>query len=70
MREPSDTHVSDLLRRITGESEARDAVHRVARELRHRHEDLRTRRPLKRSAETPERNARSARRYTPPHAAR
>ena len=44
MKPRSAGRADELLRRITGEADARDTLDRVARELRRSHDDLRERR--------------------------
>ncbi|TMM15767.1 MAG: hypothetical protein E6F96_12605 [Actinobacteria bacterium] len=61
-----DGQASGLLRRITGESEARTTLERVARELRHRRDDLRQRRRRQRAAEIAAENPRRGVHRRPP----
>ena len=58
MKDRPSGQLHDLLRRITGEREARDELGRVARELRRHHEDSRERRRRQRAAEIAENNPR------------
>lgn len=57
-RDLAGRQIEGLLRRITGESDARDALARVARELRRPHGDLGARRQWRRAAARAEENPR------------
>jgi hypothetical protein len=57
-RDLAGRQIEGLLRRITGESDARDALARVGRELRRRHGDLGARRERQRAAARAQENPR------------